>query len=226
MENRSKKMLEMDRYQHRRLAPSIGFAFLIFFLPFDLFAIGYTYDHLGRLTSVVYDNGERISYRYDEVSNITELTTIKAAVDSDGDGVPDDLDLFPDDEFEWADNDNDGIGNNADTDDDNDGMPDSWEIKYGFNPYNSSDAEDDPDIDDLTNAEEYSLGTNPKDADSDRDGMSDGDEVAVGRNPLLNEKGLLLAPIIPMLLEDGDDEGKKAAILVPIIQLLLDEESE
>ena len=32
------------------------------------------------------------------------------------------------------DNDGDGIGDNADNDDDNDGLPDYWEIAYGFDP--------------------------------------------------------------------------------------------
>jgi hypothetical protein len=45
--------------------------------------------------------------------------------DRDGDGVPDGRDAFPDDPDEWADNDGDGIGDNADPDDDNDGILDS-----------------------------------------------------------------------------------------------------
>ena len=44
--------------------------------------------------------------------------------DSDGDGVPDDDDAFPNDSSEWMDTDADGIGNNTDTDDDGDGVPD------------------------------------------------------------------------------------------------------
>ncbi|OGT81276.1 MAG: hypothetical protein A3J35_06295 [Gammaproteobacteria bacterium RIFCSPLOWO2_02_FULL_52_10] len=46
------------------------------------------------------------------------------APDTDGDGVPDLFDAFPDDPAESADTDLDGTGNNADTDDDNDGIPD------------------------------------------------------------------------------------------------------
>lgn len=44
--------------------------------------------------------------------------------DSDGDGVPNALDRFPLDGSETNDNDNDGIGDNADSDDDNDGVED------------------------------------------------------------------------------------------------------
>jgi hypothetical protein len=44
--------------------------------------------------------------------------------DADGDGYPDEQDAFPNDPMEWLDTDEDGIGNNADSDDDNDGIPD------------------------------------------------------------------------------------------------------
>lgn len=44
------------------------------------------------------------------------------AIDSDGDGYDDDIDIFPNDPTEWYDTDRDGIGNNADTDDDGDGI--------------------------------------------------------------------------------------------------------
>ena len=42
------------------------------------------------------------------------------AVDTDGDGINDNIDAFPIDSAEAIDTDSDGIGNNADTDDDND----------------------------------------------------------------------------------------------------------
>ncbi|KAA0003758.1 MAG: zinc ribbon domain-containing protein [Thermoplasmata archaeon] len=48
--------------------------------------------------------------------------------DRDGDSIPDDKDAFPDDPTEWADNDNDGIGDNADPDDDNDGILDTFDV--------------------------------------------------------------------------------------------------
>jgi hypothetical protein len=46
------------------------------------------------------------------------------SIDSDGDGVLDLEDVFPDNQLEWLDTDGDGIGNNKDLDDDNDGFPD------------------------------------------------------------------------------------------------------
>lgn len=46
-------------------------------------------------------------------------------------------------------------------DTDNDGMPDAWEERYGFNPYNPSDAVMDVDNDSITNLKEYQQGTDP-----------------------------------------------------------------
>jgi len=46
-------------------------------------------------------------------------------LDSDGDGVKDNNDTFPQDSLEWDDTDGDGMGDNADPDDDNDGVSDS-----------------------------------------------------------------------------------------------------
>ena len=47
-------------------------------------------------------------------------------------------------------------------DSDNDGMPDWWEIKYGFDPHDPADAAQDADNDGVTNLEEYRKGTNPR----------------------------------------------------------------
>ena len=46
-------------------------------------------------------------------------------VDTDGDGASDEVDAFPDDASEYLDTDEDGVGNNADTDDDGDDVIDS-----------------------------------------------------------------------------------------------------
>ena len=57
--------------------------------------------------------------------------------------------------------DNDGEADVFDEDDDNDGMPDWCEIRYGFDPFDPSGADDDPDRDGFTNREECQNGTNP-----------------------------------------------------------------
>jgi hypothetical protein len=55
-------------------------------------------------------------------------------LDSDNDNVLDYLDAFPQDPAEYLDSDGDGIGDNADADDDNDGFSDEYEISKGADP--------------------------------------------------------------------------------------------
>jgi hypothetical protein len=94
------------------------------------------------------------------------LLDLKVGADSDGDGVPDEDDAFPNDPTEWDDTDSDGTGNNADTDDDGDGMPDTYEIENGFDPLDASDANGDADGDGYTNLEEYRRRSDPNDPNS------------------------------------------------------------
>ena len=54
--------------------------------------------------------------------------------DADFDGVPDIEDAFPTDPNEFNDLDGDGIGNNADTDDDGNGIPDNQEDALAIIP--------------------------------------------------------------------------------------------
>ena len=90
-----------------------------------------------------------------------------AAPDADGDGVPDASDNCPSQaNADQADYDGDGQGDVCDSDDDNDGLPDSWESQYGLNPRDAADAGADADGDGYTNAEEYAAGTDPTDASS------------------------------------------------------------
>ena len=57
------------------------------------------------------------------------------------------------------------VGDDADKD----GIPDAWEIKYGFDPRDPADAQKDSDGDTFTNKEEYDAKTDPKDPDSHPD---------------------------------------------------------
>ena len=73
------------------------------------------------------------------------------------------------------------------TDTDGDMLPDGWEVTYGLNPTNSSDASLDADGDRLTNLEEYQHGTDPTQPDTDGDGMPDGWEAAYRLDPHQND---------------------------------------
>jgi len=68
-------------------------------------------------------------------------------VDTDGDGVPNDIDAFPGDPSEWADTDGDGVGNNADAFDND---PTEWSDRDGDGQGDNSD----PYPDDPTNTPE------------------------------------------------------------------------
>ena len=130
--------------------------------------------------------------------------------DIDGDEVLNDDDAFPFDSTEQIDSDLDGLGNNSDLDDDNDGYSDLVEISVGTDPLNDTsfphDLDDDgtPDSqdddidgdgvlninDDLPLDPTDSIDTdsdgvgNSTDTDDDDDGYSDSDEDTAGSDPL------------------------------------------
>jgi len=54
-------------------------------------------------------------------------------------------------------------------DSDHDGLPNEWELQYGFNPNDAKDAALDADADGFTNLEEYEAKTDPKDPKSHPD---------------------------------------------------------
>ena len=106
--------------------------------------------------------------------------------DRDGDGIANELDLFPDNALESKDTDGDGIGDNADIcpevanaaqlDKDGDGVGDLCD--------DSDDRFSDLDGDLLLGIHELEIGTDPLNPDSDGDGISDGREVDTGTDPL------------------------------------------
>lgn len=89
-----------------------------------------------------------------------------------GDLIPIEIDLLEDGQpvrslsqivavSPFDDTDNDGEADFFDEDDDNDGMPDWWEEQNDLDPLDPTDADEDPDMDGLTNLEEYLGGTDP-----------------------------------------------------------------
>ncbi|WP_343859418.1 FG-GAP-like repeat-containing protein [Aliiglaciecola litoralis] len=75
------------------------------------------------------------------------------------------------------DNDSDGIANDADPDDDNDGMPDTFEDTYGLSAFDAGDASLDSDNDGLSNLDEFNAGSDPTNPDTDGDGFNDGEDL-------------------------------------------------
>lgn len=68
---------------------------------------------------------------------------------------------------------------------DSDSIPDDWEVFHGLDVTPGVDnSTDDEEPDQLDNATEFALGTDPNDIDTDDDGQEDGDEVTQGSDPL------------------------------------------
>jgi len=153
-------------------------------------------------------------YYVDNVRN--EVVRVDPVLDEDGDGydnIDDELwlnngiihwnDKFPNDSSEWDDTDLDGIGNNADLDDDNDGWSDVDEITCGTEDGDPLSKPQDIDNDGICAS---------MDLDDDGDGWSDeeeqrcgyGGEIAMANNfppDMDNDR------ICDLLDEDDDGDG-------------------
>ncbi|PJA75817.1 MAG: hypothetical protein CO150_04270 [Nitrospirae bacterium CG_4_9_14_3_um_filter_53_35] len=113
------------------------------------------------------------------------LINIAIEPDSDGDGVADSKDAFPNDPSETLDTDQDGIGNNADADDDNDGVSDADDA-FPLDPSEWLDTDNDGvgdhtdlfpnDASEWADADKDGIGDNA-DLDDDNDGVLDADDA-------------------------------------------------
>ena len=74
-------------------------------------------------------------------------------------------------------------------DSDGDGMPDWYEIRFGLNPNDGTDAALDKDSDGLSNLAEFQKGTLPNNPDTDGDGVKDGAETGTGVFVSANDTG-------------------------------------
>jgi hypothetical protein len=116
------------------------------------------------------------------VNGTVDMGAYEALPDSDGDGVPDNEDEFPNDPTEWVDSDGDGVGDNGDafpndpsetSDSDGDGVGDNSDA-FPNDPYDWIDTDSDGLGDNAENDIHY---TDPLDPDTDDDGLLDGTEV-------------------------------------------------
>lgn len=121
------------------------------------------------------------------------------------------------------DTDNDGISNNEDTDDDNDGVLDTNDA-FPLNPNESIDtdhdgvgnnADSDDDNDGISDVLEIANGLNPlnpSDArqDNDGDGVSNADEIEAGSDPLDPDDTKKPKRFVPIMMDD-------MVIMVPLV---------
>lgn len=121
-----------------RLLLCMGLLSVLTLPAYAAVTIDYSYDDLNRLGTVTRSDGPAIAFNYDGVGNFTNQG-VSNSPDTDGDL----------------------LANFADPDDDNDGMPDTFEIQYGFNPLDPSDAAKDANGNGISNLQEYLNGTNP-----------------------------------------------------------------
>ncbi len=111
----------------------------------------------------------RVSYKF-----IGELPSFSESLDSDGDGLSDNYEVyFITDRFS-ADTDGDGI-----SDYDEVYTIDTDPLKLDTNNNGKTDGEEDYDSDGLTNIEEKNIGTYMDNSDTDSDGLTDYEEVRV-----------------------------------------------
>lgn len=71
-----------------------------------------------------------------------------------------------------------------------------WEALYNLDLFGAEISSDDPDLDSLTNLDEYHLGTNPYRADSDHDGMNDREETIAATDPMDTTSFLQVAAVM------------------------------
>lgn len=161
----------------------------------------------------------------DDISSATPDADVEpdhdlGPIDSDGDGVIDELDSFPDDETEWADTDGDGVGDNADdcpadptdsVDSDGDGVCDASD-PCPTDAEEFADTDEDgacdladafpEDPEETTDTDGDGIGDNA-DEDDDGDGISDAEEEVFGEDCMISDP--TLADTDRDEIPDGED---------------------
>jgi hypothetical protein len=89
-------------------------------------------------------------------------------------------------------------------------MPNEWELLYGFDPEDPSDAHTDFDEDGLSNLEEHGTRTVPTDPDTDDDSTKDGDDV----DPLIDS--VVVVQFSHYAMNDPGDIGTEVDVYFKI----------
>ncbi len=139
--------------------------------------------------------------------------TVKTGVDSDGDGVDDGEDAFPDDASESGDIDGDGTGDNADSDRDGDGV-DNDNDAFPNDPTETSDldgdgvgdnADTDRDGDGVINDDDAFADDSSESGDLDGDGVGDNSDEDRDGDTVWNDQDAF--PDDPNEFSDIDGDG-------------------
>ena len=135
----------------------------------------------GAITTLTQDDPDLANNAVGYGTSSAIVTCIFGSTDSDGDGVPDDEDAFPNDDTEWADSDGDGVGDNGDVfpnddtewaDSDGDGVGDNGDV------FPNDDTEwADSDGDGVGDNGDVFPNDDTEWADSDGDGVGDNSDV-------------------------------------------------
>ena len=138
--------------------------------------------------------------------------------DSDGDGVLNEIDAFPQDPGESVDTDNDGIGNNADPDDDGDSVLDENDA-FPLNAAETADTDDDgignnADLDDDGDNVPDETDTFPLDAtesvDTDNDGIGNNADTDDDGDGVPDENDAFPLNAVESVDTDNDSIGNNA----------------
>ncbi len=164
----------------------------------DIFETNFNLDPLDGVDATLDPDQDGLN-NYQEFLLETDPHTINAETDPDADGIINTKDNCPlIANLEQLNTDLDTLGNACDTDDDNDGMPDSFEITFGLNPLDNTDASLDTDLDGILNLQEFILGSDPLVINTESDPDEDGFINTRDNCPILSNPSQL----------DTDDDGQ------------------
>ena len=173
-------------------------------------------DELDCLTDPLDSTSFPVDYDGDWICDLLDM-------DDDNDGYSDEVDAFPKNDTEWADNDLDSIGDNADLDDDNDGFEDLNEMECGSDPMDLTSIPNDQDLDGVCDAIDMDIDGDSYDndvdafpldptewADFDGDGVGDNADLDDDNDLVLDANDAFPMDPYETIDTDGDGVGNNA----------------